>query len=372
MAPIDSRLADTDALLNVDRALTELRRGGLVRIEHCAAASLISAVETAPVDTIQTLTSLTGQPPALAITAPRAAVLGLAAEQALLLSLPPEADKRWLIQTALTSSTEAVTLLTEMAFRQADPVALAGIRLAKSAKLIPAVLSAPLAPAFAEVAGDIPRVTTAAVTAYPKLLAGSLRPAGEADIPLADIGVGRFILYRSADGVAEHIALIVGQPRFDQPVLVRLHSACLTGDIFSSMKCDCGEQLQAAMQKIAAAGGGVLLYLAQEGRGIGLANKLRAYALQAAGYDTVDADALLGFEPDERRYDAAAAILQQLGIGQVRLLTNNPAKLSALEEAGITIAERVPILCTVNPHNEKYLNTKIERAGHWYDSRHEL
>ena len=174
------------------------------------------------------------------------------------------------------------------------------------------------------------------------------------------------MLFRS--GLLEHVALIVGDPAHwpDVPAL-RMHSACLTGDLFGSLRCDCGEQLRSAVSTIGEEGGGILLYLAQEGRGIGLANKLRAYGLQDSGLDTVDADRLLGFGADERRYEVAAAMLADLDIPRVRLMTNNPGKIAALERNGIEIAGREAVHGALNPHNDRYLTAKAERAGHWLD-----
>jgi GTP cyclohydrolase II len=162
----------------------------------------------------------------------------------------------------------------------------------------------------------------------------------------------------------QHVAIELGRPGAADPPLVRLHSECLTGDVFGSLKCDCGPQLKEALHIIGASGGGVLLDLRQEGRGIGLANKIRAYALQDRGLDTVDANQRLGFADDERDYGHAAAMLRSLGIDQVRLLTNNPAKVAGLEAAGIKVAERVPHNMPTNPHNADYLATKRKRSGH--------
>jgi GTP cyclohydrolase II len=146
---------------------------------------------------------------------------------------------------------------------------------------------------------------------------------------------------------------------------VRLHSACLTGDLFGSLRCDCGEQLRGSLDHFRRRGGGVLIYLAQEGRGIGLGNKIRAYTLQEAGLDTVDADGVLGFGSDERRYDAAVAILRHLGITRVELLTNNPQKVEAVEEGGIEVTSRTPIYGGINRHNLRYVQAKVDRSGHW-------
>jgi GTP cyclohydrolase II len=173
----------------------------------------------------------------------------------------------------------------------------------------------------------------------------------------------QIVAFRASDDGQEHVALVVGAFG-GKPPLVRLHSECLTGDVFGSLKCDCGPQLREALHIIGDAGGGVLLYLRQEGRGIGLANKIRAYSLQDRGLDTVDANQRLGFADDERDYGHAAAILRALGLDAVRLLTNNPAKVRGLEAAGIKVAERVAHQMPANPHNADYLSTKRKRSGH--------
>jgi GTP cyclohydrolase II len=184
-----------------------------------------------------------------------------------------------------------------------------------------------------------------------------------AKLPLEDMPSTQIVAFRASDDGQEHVALVVGAFG-GKPPLVRLHSECLTGDVFGSLKCDCGPQLKEALHIIGASGGGVLLYLRQEGRGIGLANKIRAYALQDRGLDTVDANQRLGFADDERDYGHAAAMLRGLGINTVRLLTNNPAKVAGLEAAGIKVTERVPHHMPTNPHNADYLATKRKRSGH--------
>jgi GTP cyclohydrolase II len=184
-----------------------------------------------------------------------------------------------------------------------------------------------------------------------------------AKLPLDDMPSTQIVAFRASDDGQEHVALLIGGFA-GKPPLVRLHSECLTGDVFGSLKCDCGAQLREALRIIGAEGGGVLLYLRQEGRGIGLANKVRAYSLQDRGFDTVEANRRLGFADDERDYGHAAAILTALGIDRVRLLTNNPQKVNGLERAGIAVAERVPHQMPANPHNADYLATKRKRSGH--------
>ena len=184
-----------------------------------------------------------------------------------------------------------------------------------------------------------------------------------ARLPLEDLPDTQIVAFRASDDGQEHVALIIGAFG-GEPPLVRLHSECLTGDVFGSLKCDCGPQLKEALRIIGASGGGVLLYLRQEGRGIGLANKLRAYALQDRGLDTVEANQRLGFGDDERDYGHAAAMLRALGIDRVRLLTNNPAKVTGLEDAGIDVVERVAHHMPTNPHNADYLATKRKKSGH--------
>jgi GTP cyclohydrolase II len=193
--------------------------------------------------------------------------------------------------------------------------------------------------------------------------APQVRLVTRARLPVEGIEQAQIVAFRDSGTGEDHVALLVGAFG-GQPPLVRLHSECLTGDVFGSLKCDCGAQLKEALRLIAAAGGGALLYLRQEGRGIGLANKLRAYALQDRGLDTIEANQRLGFADDERGYGVAAAMLRALGVDEVRLLTNNPAKVAGLQGAGIRVAERVAHHMPTNPHNADYIATKKAKSGH--------
>ena len=174
----------------------------------------------------------------------------------------------------------------------------------------------------------------------------------------------KLIAYKQTTNDADHLALVKGEWKKDEPILVRVHSSCVTGDIFGSCRCDCGPQLQKAMETIEKEGKGVIVYMNQEGRGIGLLNKLKAYKLQEEGFDTVDANLELGFKMDERDYGVGAQILRDLGISKIRLLSNNPKKRAGLIGYGLEIVENVPIVIPANPHNENYLNTKVKKMGH--------
>ena len=227
----------------------------------------------------------------------------------------------------------------------------AALELARSAGLLPALWL--LDPGVAQLAISVEDIERDA----------SVEILARAKLPLDDMPPTQIVAFRASDDGQEHVALVVGAFG-GKPPLVRLHSECLTGDVFGSLKCDCGPQLKEALYIIGQSGGGVLLYLRQEGRGIGLANKIRAYALQDRGLDTVDANQRLGFADDERDYGHAAAMLRALGVDTVRLLTNNPSKVEGLEAAGIKVAERVPHQMPANPHNADYLATKRKKSGH--------
>lgn len=241
----------------------------------------------------------------------------------------------------------------------------AAIKLVKWAHLLPAVLATeiPDAKKFAEQNGLL-CVDAATVLAADYTQASALKEVANAKVPLAGAEGTRLVSFRPITGGVEHIAIVIGDPLRQKPVLARIHSECFTGDLLGSLKCDCGEQLKGAIASIEKAGGGVVLYMAQEGRGIGLVSKLKAYALQDQGYDTVDANTRLGFEVDERIFAPAADMLKSLGFKAVRLMTNNPNKVEGLAGYGIEVTERVAHAFPTNPHNEGYLATKKSRTGH--------
>jgi len=361
-----------NALVDIDRAITDLRRGGLVVIRGGGRGVLVLAAEVVSPEALARLSAAGKGRAIVVLTRRRAAALRLATPAvapggAVAVSGPQlgAGEIRELADPGSLAAVRGDELNADSA--EARGAETAAVELAKLARLLPAAVVAPLS--LPELEGIAARYHSLVLEAedifsYQAVAARSLTRVSEARVPLTDAEDTRIIAFRPSDGGIEHLAIVIGKPSGQRPVLARLHSECLTGDLLGSLRCDCGDQLRSAIAEIAKAGGGVLLYLAQEGRGIGLANKLRAYQLQDAGYDTIDANEQLGFDADERVYLPAAEILKQLGFTRVRLLTNNPEKVSALERCGITVAERVPHVIPANGHNERYLRTKASRSGH--------
>jgi GTP cyclohydrolase II len=300
--------------------------------------------------------------PHLLITARRARALGLAGAGPTGLAIGDLHGAAAIF--SLAADTQVTRHLDEVA---AGATAGAAIELAKLAQRLPALLVGDGRTAGVK-ACDPPLMSVSedAVAQYQQAAIASLAIAAEATIPLNGGFPARFVIFRDAMG-GTPIAVIVGTPDLSQPVPVRLHSACLTGDVFGSRRCDCGDQLRLALPQLAQHGGGIILYLEQEGRGLGIANKIRTYQLQDSGLDTVDANTVLGFDDDERDYGVAVRMLQVLGCTRVRLLTNNPAKLDGLSHAGIDVSGRVPLHGPINSDNRRYLTAKATRAGHKLD-----
>jgi GTP cyclohydrolase II len=355
------------SLVAVDRALAELRRGRAIAMQDAAARAwrLVVPLETAAVPLVSHALAQPGA--ALLVTGARAAALRVPCEsdEVLLLSLPAglraedmqELGRHWEAdgwREALGTEVPHATC--------ADELGVAAVQLAKSAQLLPALLVGEVTASVVPPAVLAVRVDQVARYAQPE--ADDLLRVSEARVPLRQGVMSRLVLFRDRRDASEHVAIVVGNPDAAGVVPVRAHSSCFTGDLLGSLRCDCGEQLQTAVQRLHDEGGGVLLYLAQEGRGIGLANKLRAYQLQDAGLDTVDADRHLGFSADERSYAIAAAMLRQLGFLRIRLLTNSPHKVRELRARGIDVEEMESLLAPPNEHNQRYLRTKRERAGH--------
>jgi GTP cyclohydrolase II len=348
------------------RARGDLRMGVPVVLAGNGAAALAVAVEALDAPRLAALRGL--GTPELALTARRAETLKTPAYDGDLVrvALPDSADIGWLCALADPVDDLRVPLKGPLRTLRDGDASLhrAALALAKSARLLPAAVLVrvdhPLALA-AEQGLTFLRLDET----LPEL--ARLSPLDEvvaARLPMAAAGAGRVHIFRPEDGGEEHYAIEVGTPDRALPVLTRLHSACFTGDVLGSLKCDCGPQLRAALAQMGAAGGGVLLYLNQEGRGIGLANKLRAYALQDQGFDTVEANHRLGFEDDERDFRIGADLLRRMGFSRVRLLTNNPRKVAMLQSCGLSVTERVPLHVGQTAENAAYLATKAAKSGH--------
>jgi GTP cyclohydrolase II len=299
---------------------------------------------------------------------PQAGPGGKAAEAAAVaLRLPPGLLDPAVLRSLADPTAERL-LPAEPERVAAPPLATAAVALAKLARLLPALVAVPAAEAAAGRL-DLLSVKAEDIAAYPDTAAGTLSRVAEARVPLEDAPDVRIVAFRAADGGIEHLAMLVGQPEKalaeGQVPLSRIHSECFTGDLLGSLRCDCGPQLRGAIKRMAEdPSGGVLLYLAQEGRGIGLVNKLRAYTLQDQGLDTLDANRALGYGADERNFWVAAEMLRAIGIGRVRLLTNNPDKLSGLAACGIEVEGREAHQFAANGVNDAYLETKARRFGH--------
>ena len=304
--------------------------------------------------------------PKLVVTARRARALGIESAGPVALTLRKGTDSETI--QSLVADADADEPVD--ASGPAGDLSAAAIELAKIAQRLPALLVAEIdSPSSALIEPPLVIVSPDAVMKFRHEQAHSLEIAGEARVPLQGGLSTRFVVFRDEVGGGS-VAVIVGKPDFTKPVPVRLHSSCLTGDVFGSSRCDCGDQLRLALARLNEEGGGVILYLEQEGRGLGLANKMRAYALQDEGLDTVDANTTLGFDDDERDYGMAAQMLQKLNCTRVLLLTNNPAKLNGLTDAGIEVVGRKPLHAPINVHNRRYMTAKAMRAGHKLDLDH--
>ncbi len=299
--------------------------------------------------------------PELIMTERRARALGLDASTPMAVALSPGNNAAAILALVTDAISERVP-----AARPASRTAVAAIQLAKMSHSLPAVLAADVAGRAFACDEVIVRVDADAVSGFADEAARSLIIASEASVPLGFGAASRFIVFRDAMG-GSPVAIIVGKPDLAKPVPVRLHSACLTGDVFGSRRCDCGDQLRLALARLQGLGGGVILYLPQEGRGLGLANKMRTYQLQDEGLDTFDANTTLGFDDDERDYRVAGRMLHMLNCTRIVLLTNNPAKLDGLVKAGIEVVSRMQLEAPINSDNRRYIIAKAARSGHHFE-----
>ncbi|HRK42482.1 MAG TPA: GTP cyclohydrolase II [Gemmobacter sp.] len=352
-------------LERLTRARGDLRMGVPVVLISEADTALAVAVEALTPTRLADLREF--GTPELALTARRAETLRARVYHGDVarLAVPEGLGTDWLRAMADPADDLRVPMKGPFAcLREGDAsLACAAIRLVKSAHLLPAAVLVPVADPAALVAQGLTCINL--TEAAPELDAASvMNEVVAARLPMVASERGRVHIFRPEDGGEEHYAIEIGQPDRSQPVLARLHSACFTGDVLGSLKCDCGPQLRAALAQMGAEGAGVLLYLNQEGRGIGLANKMRAYSLQDQGFDTVEANHRLGFEDDERDFRIGAALLRRMGFSAVRLLTNNPRKIAMMEGQGLTVTERVPLKVGETAQNRAYLATKAAKSGH--------
>ncbi|MFV0245002.1 MAG: GTP cyclohydrolase II [Qingshengfaniella sp.] len=347
----------------IARARGDLRLGVPVVLTAPGQAAVFVAAETLSTPRLAALRQI-GQP-VLAITQRRAETLKARAYDGDLarIHLPHDADLRWIEAIADPADDLAQPLKGPLHTERAGAADMhrAALLLSKAARLLPAAVGVTIAPTalppgLTVIAADDVMEHSMAISTLDEIVS--------AHVPLATASAARLHIFRPEDGGEEHYAVEIGSPARDQPVLTRLHSACFTGDLLGSLKCDCGPQLNGALTQMGQAGAGILLYLNQEGRGIGLANKMRAYALQDQGFDTVEANHRLGFEDDERDFRVGAQLLGKMGFATVRLMTNNPGKVRMLESCGIKVAERVPLRIGRGPLNAAYLDTKAAKSGH--------
>lgn len=349
-------------LVQVHRGCADLRAGRPLIVasdDEALAVMAVDGLEQAMLDTFRR--EIAADVLYLLVTDLRAAAIGLTPYDPTAVSIAPTATPEEFLTLAAGSEVTVGHTTAPASF-----AAKAALEIAKCAELLPALIAAPARPDATATSVAPLVVDAAAAIGYRARVARTLKIVAEAPVPLRGGIESRFIVFRDIMG-GTAVAVMVGKPDPSQPLKVRVHSACATGDIFGSRRCDCGDQLRLAIERIDQLGGGCVIYLDQEGRGLGLANKLRAYNLQDLGLDTVDANTALGYHEDERDYAAAGRMIAELGWQRIVLFTNNPTKIDALRETGIEVCGRAPVLAPVNAENRRYLEAKAHRAGHMLD-----
>ena len=352
-------LIDDRASAAVERAIAEFRAARPVILLGNGEALVAVGVEGLEAGLATRLERLNDKPARLILPAARLRHLGLDRLIPGIVSLPNVDLSR--IETLALKVDGRIDAPVGPASRL-DELA---IELAHLALVFPAVVAVPIDPALAPELGAL-IVDAEDVSSFKRRKINDLHIVSRAPVPLEGAPETEFVIFRGGEGLRDQVAIIIGKPDLSGIVDVRLHSACLTGDLFGSLKCDCGDQLRDTVARMAKGKGGILLYLDQEGRGNGIANKMKAYKLQSQGYDTYDADEVLGFDLDQRRFEFAAAMLKQLGVASLRLITNNPIKIAALREAGLVVEEQ-RVLGRATAENVRYLASKRDRAGHKID-----
>lgn len=350
-------LADATSAM-VERALAEMRAGRPVVIEAEGDRHAVVAIETLAPDLATRLDAVAGGNARLVLPSTRLRRLGVERQTPGIIALPAiDLERIGMLALRIEAKVDAPVAPASLADE-------AALDLASLALVLPAILAVPVTEALAE---GLVRVTPADLTAFRRAQMRDIRLISRAPVPLEGAKDTEFVVFRGGEGLRDQVAIVVGKPDLSEPVAVRLHSACLTGDLFGSLKCDCGDQLRDTVRWMAENDGGILLYLDQEGRGNGISNKMRAYKLQSQGFDTYDADEVLGFGLDQRRFGFAAEMLKQLGVSRVSVMTNNPIKIAALREAGLEVVAEKRVIGRPTAENVRYLASKRDRAGHFID-----
>lgn len=349
------------SLVAVDRAISEFRAGRPVLLRSAGTRLLALSAELADAELVRRLDALASGKAYLALTPARLRRLGAKNRTETGILAMPTLDLARIEMLALKIDGKV-----DAPVAPASALDDAALELSRLSLVLPATIIVPVT--AEQVAGEpLVEVDIEAVNGYRAAQAATLTIVGRAPVPLEGAPDTEFVVFRGGEGLRDQVAIIVGNPDLSGPVPVRLHSACLTGDLFGSLKCDCGDQLRETVQWMAENEGGILLYLDQEGRGNGISNKMRAYKLQSQGWDTYDADEVLGFDLDQRHFDFAATMLKQLGVTRVTALTNNPLKVGAIKAAGLEVDATQRVLGRPNVHNVRYLASKRDRAGHFID-----
>jgi GTP cyclohydrolase II len=349
---------NSQILLSVERAGNDLRKGFPVVIKSQGGSVLAMSPETVLPVILNNVMAKTGESVDLILTANRLNFIDKNCDESGAAAVRIGKDN--VKDIAALCGLEQVSNVAIGGHSAADNVSQMALKLVRIAELIPAVLVAKLPDSF-DTEGIL-AISAEEISRYAEISSLELVEACCTKLVLKNHINAEIVAYRPNIGGKEHYAIVVG--KVDKNPLVRVHSSCYTGDLLESLSCDCHDQLHSAIDLMHKTGGGIILYMLQEGRGIGLINKLRAYAQKELGLDTVDANEALGFDDDERLFQPAATILKKMGIGQVRLLTNNPKKAAGLEDCGIKVSECVPHIMQSNEHNEQYLKTKQDRLGH--------
>ena len=359
----------TSSIEQTARLLSELRLGRPVIIQHEQNNALIFAIETLKKDSVNEIKKIPRKLSHLTITARRAETLNAIPYDGDIakIRLPEYFSHDWLHATANPALDLRFPLKGPFYTirNEASQISRAAVNLCKKAHLLPAALVINLSEERFKNLYDAGILLQKSDDILETIShSSSLQEVSKAILPLKGMTTSRIYIFRDSEGFSEHYAIEIGNPKKEDSLLVRLHSACFTGDVIGSLKCDCGAQLKGAMKILSKNNSGLLIYLNQEGRGIGLANKMRAYELQNQGFDTVEANHRLGFEDEERDLGIGAKIIKSLGYKKIRLLTNNPKKVTSMAEMGITVTERIQLLTEPTKENASYLSTKASKSGH--------